>query len=73
MLIYRVYERIGDVRSGRLSSYVIVERAPYLGESRARIGKATWKPLARACVEALVGEGVGGGYPGGGSHYGPNR
>jgi hypothetical protein len=27
------------------SSYEVVERAPYLGETRACIGNATWKPL----------------------------
>jgi hypothetical protein len=37
------------------SSYEIEERAPYLGETRARIGSATWKPLDRATVEVLVG------------------
>jgi|SRR5215216_2069096 len=37
------------------SSYEVVERAPYLGETRAWIGDATWKGLERATVEALVG------------------
>ena len=37
------------------SNYEIIERAPYLGETRARIGDALWKPLDRATVEALVG------------------
>jgi hypothetical protein len=37
------------------SSYEIVERAPYLGETRARIGDATWKRLDRTTVEVLVG------------------
>jgi hypothetical protein len=37
------------------SSYEVVERAPYLGETRAWIGDATWKPLHRASVEVLVG------------------
>ena len=37
------------------SSYEVVERAPYLGETRAWIGDATWKPLDRATVEVLVG------------------
>jgi len=37
------------------SSYEVVERAPYLGETRAWIGDATWKRLGRATVEALVG------------------
>jgi hypothetical protein len=29
------------------SSYEVTERAPYLGETRAWIGDATWKPLDR--------------------------
>jgi hypothetical protein len=37
------------------SSYDVVERAPYLGETRTWIGDATWKPLDRATVEVLVG------------------
>ena len=37
------------------SSYEVVERAPYLGETRAWIGDATWRPLDRASVEVLVG------------------
>jgi hypothetical protein len=37
------------------SSYKVEERAPYLGETRARIGGATWKRLDRATVEVLVG------------------
>jgi hypothetical protein len=37
------------------SSYEVVERAPYLRETRAWIGDATWKPLDRASVEVLVG------------------
>src|SRR5215208_91403 len=37
------------------SSYEVTERAPYLGERRAWIGEATWKPLDRATVEILVG------------------
>ena len=37
------------------SSYEVVERAPYLGETRAWIGDATWKRLDRPTVEALVG------------------
>ncbi len=37
------------------SSYEIEERAPYLGETRARIGGATWKRLDRTTVETLVG------------------
>ena len=40
------------------SSYEVEERAPYLGETRARIGGATWKSLDRATVESLVGEKV---------------
>jgi hypothetical protein len=37
------------------SSYEVVERAPYLGETRAWIGDATWKTLDRDTVEVLVG------------------
>ena len=37
------------------SSYEVVEKAPYLGETRAWVGDATWKPLDRASVEVLVG------------------
>jgi hypothetical protein len=37
------------------SSYEVVERAPYLGETRARIGDATWKRLDRTSVAILVG------------------
>ena len=37
------------------SSYEIVQRAPYLGETMAWIGEPTWKPLDRATVEMLVG------------------
>ena len=40
------------------SSYEVAQRAPYLGETRARIGHATWKPLDRANVAILVGEEV---------------
>ena len=40
------------------SSYEVVERAPYLGETRAWIGEPTWKSLDRASVEVLVGEKV---------------
>ena len=36
------------------SRYQVTERAPYLGEMRAWIGDATWKPLDRASVEVLV-------------------
>ena len=37
------------------SSYEVVERAPYPGETRAWIGDATWKRSDRATVEVLVG------------------
>jgi hypothetical protein len=37
------------------SSYEVVERAPYLGETRVWIGDATWKRLDRPTVEVLVG------------------
>jgi hypothetical protein len=37
------------------SSYEVVERAPYLGETRAWIGDAVWKTLDRTAVESLVG------------------
>ncbi len=37
------------------SSYKVEERAPYLGERRACIRDATWKPLDRPTVEVLVG------------------
>jgi hypothetical protein len=37
------------------SSYEVVERAPYLRETRTWIGDTTWKPLDRASVEVLVG------------------
>ena len=36
------------------SNYEVTEGAPYLGETRAWIGDATWKPLDRATVETLV-------------------
>ena len=36
-------------------SYEVIERAPYLGETRAWIEEATWKPLDRTTVEVLVG------------------
>jgi hypothetical protein len=39
------------------SSYEVVQRAPYLGETRAWIGDATWERLDRATVEVLVGVG----------------
>jgi hypothetical protein len=37
------------------SSYKVIERAPYLGETRAWLGEPTWKPLDRTSVEVLVG------------------
>jgi hypothetical protein len=37
------------------SGYEVIERAPYLGETRAWIGDAAWKALDRASVEVLVG------------------
>jgi hypothetical protein len=37
------------------SSCEVVEWAPYLGETRAWIRDATWKPLDRASAEVLVG------------------
>jgi hypothetical protein len=40
------------------SSYEVIVRAPYLGETRTWIGDATWKPLDRTTVEALVGRKV---------------
>jgi hypothetical protein len=40
------------------SSYEVIERAPYLGETRTWIGDATWKPLDHTTVEALVGRKV---------------
>jgi hypothetical protein len=40
------------------TSYRVEERAPYLGETRAWIGNATWKRLDRPTVEVLVGEKV---------------
>jgi hypothetical protein len=36
------------------SNYQVVERAPYLGETRAWIGDTTWNRLDRATVEALI-------------------
>lgn len=36
------------------SRYEVEERAPYLGETRAKIGDASWKSLDRASVEMLV-------------------
>ena len=40
------------------SSYKVEGRAPYLGETRAWIGDATWKTLDRTAVEVMVGEKV---------------
>ncbi len=40
------------------SGYKVEERAPYLGETKAWVGDATWKGLDRATVEALVGDKV---------------
>jgi hypothetical protein len=40
------------------SRYEEEERAPYLGETRARIGTATWKRLDLAAAKVLVGEKV---------------
>ena len=39
------------------SNYEVIERAPYLGETRVCIGEGepTWKSLDRATVEVLVG------------------
>jgi hypothetical protein len=37
------------------SSHEVVQRAPYLGETRAWIGDATWKRLDRTSVVILVG------------------
>ena len=37
------------------SNYEVVERAPYLGETRAWLGDATWKTLDRTSVAILVG------------------
>jgi hypothetical protein len=36
------------------SSYEVMERVPYLGQTRAWIGEATWKALDRTSVEVLV-------------------
>jgi hypothetical protein len=40
------------------SSCEVVQGAPYLGETRAWIGDATWKTLDCTAVELLVGEKV---------------
>jgi hypothetical protein len=39
-------------------NYKVEERTPYLGETSAGIGDATWKRLDRATMEMLVGEKV---------------
>ena len=36
------------------SGYEVVERAPYLGDTRLTLGEPTWKILDRETVEALV-------------------
>jgi hypothetical protein len=40
------------------SSYDVMERAPYLGETRLTVGEPIWKTLDRESVEALIGEKV---------------
>ena len=40
------------------TSYEVAERAPYLGETKAWIGDATWRLLDRTSVEVLVGGNV---------------
>ena len=40
------------------SGYQVTERAPYLGQTRAWVGEATWKALDRDSVEVLVGSKV---------------
>jgi hypothetical protein len=37
------------------SGYEVTERAPNLGETKTRIGEATWKALDHTTVKALVG------------------
>jgi hypothetical protein len=37
------------------SSYEVMESAPYMGETRLRVGEATWKRITRSMVEVLVG------------------
>ena len=39
-------------------NYKVIERAPYLGETRAWTGEPTWKLLDRTTVEVLIGEKV---------------
>jgi hypothetical protein len=41
-----------------LLSYEVIERAPYLEETRLRVGEPAWKALDRESVEALVDQGV---------------
>jgi hypothetical protein len=40
------------------SSYEVMERAPYMGETRLTLGAPTWKTLDRGSVETLVGQEV---------------
>ncbi len=40
------------------SSYEVIERAPYLGETKLTIGEPAWKSLDRKAVEALVSQEV---------------
>ena len=40
------------------SNYEIIERAPYLEETKLTIEEPTWKTLDRESVEALVGQPV---------------
>ena len=37
------------------SSYEVTERAPYMGDTRLRVGEATRKRITRGMVEVLVG------------------
>jgi len=50
----RVSAGTSPEHSATISSYEVIERAPYLGEMRAWTGDATWKRLDRATVEVLV-------------------
>jgi hypothetical protein len=36
------------------SRYEVIERAPYLRQTRAWVGEPMWKPLDRASVEVLI-------------------
>lgn len=56
-----------ETTNGRVESFEMVlfdsyevreSRAPYMGDRAVEIGSPTWKPLDRASVEMLVGEGV---------------